>query len=67
MGDELLAAGVVVDELEKELHGSRPCIYFDNDLTGHLFQACFVAQGKGFRGEPRAGLCTAEPLHLAFS
>jgi len=35
------------------LHGGRPCIYFDNYLDGHLFQACFVALGKGFRREPR--------------
>ena len=66
MGDEIAATGIVVDQLEEELHGGRPCIYFDNDLNGHLFQACFVAPGKGFRGEPWAGLCAAEPLHLAF-
>jgi hypothetical protein len=63
MGDEVAAAGIVIDQVEEELHGGRPCIYFDNYLDGRLFQACFVAPGKGFRVEPRAGLCAAEKLH----
>jgi hypothetical protein len=62
----MLTAGINIDQVEEELHGGRPCIYFDNDLSGHLFQACFVAVRNGFRGEPRAGLCAAKPLCPAF-
>jgi|GEM_PF-7082391 len=64
MGDESLAAGVIQDDVEEELHGGRPCIYFDNHLTGHLFQACFVASGKGFRRELRGLFCAPRTRYI---
>jgi hypothetical protein len=42
------AARLVPNEIENELHVSRPC-FVDNQVGSHLFQDVFVGPGKWFR------------------